>query len=473
MGQPMSDRRCTLAAAVSAVVVAGAAFGDGGCGSPEPVVFPKKASPVVLPIRDPILRPDLVVQATVHGRDDRHATLWMLLDSGATVGSLPEEVARGLGIPEARRVRMLAITGATRTTLVTAPRLTLGALVVSRIEFLVNTMAGPAAELGMVGQSILARVPWEISWDRGTVTLGATPWSEEEAEVTSVPLHPFASGVESVVARVNGRPLTMMLDTGAFVSAIPEGTARELGLEVESLSGRTFAGASGPFKPDHVFAADIQLGSLTLHRQRFMSSLSKGLAVLGRDILGQLEIQIVPGQRLLLRPRGDLRATAAARVHRWAWMRPCASLGCIRARIAAPTPDTTDERPAGAAAATPPVPRVELEIEAPLPGPLEILFGCADRGTEPDVVVTAGQRAVDALPPLTPLPDGPGPPPLQHLVVVVKSPAPGPLEVALPDADRLRASPAGSPCRDLAVLDVAPSSRGAKASEGVRAYLVR
>jgi clan AA aspartic protease (TIGR02281 family) len=172
----------------------------------------------------------------------------------------------------------------------------------------------------------------EISWDRGVVTLGAQPWPDG-TDVSSVPLEPFADGVETVTVRVNGRLLKMMLDTGAVVSAIPESAAGELGLEAEELPEHTFGGASGTFRADRVYTADIELGTAKLEGQRFMTSVSRNLAVLGRDILGQFNVAIVPGHRLFLRPRGDLRLTAEARVRRWPWMPACRSPGCVHARI--------------------------------------------------------------------------------------------------------------------------------------------
>jgi len=258
------------------------------------------------------------------------------------------------------------------------PRLELGELEVSSVAFLVNTLAGPAAELGLIGQSILSRMPWEISWDRGVVTLGAPPWPDG-ADVSSVPLDRFASGVETATVRVNGRSLKMMLDTGAVVSAIPESAAGELGLEAEEVPGHTFGGASGAFRADRAYTADIELGTAKLGEQRFMISVSRNLAVLGRDILGQFNVEIVPGRRLLLRPRGDLRLTAEERVRRWPWMPACRSAACVHARI---------EPSEGAC-------RLAVDVEAALPGPIEILFGCADRPAGTESIVTSGQRAID------------------------------------------------------------------------------
>ena len=404
----------------------------------------------MLRIRDPILRPDLAVEAVVHGQDGTQATMWMLLDSAATIGSLPAAVAADLRLVEARRATMIAINGVARISVMVVPRLELGELDVSSVAFLVNTLAGPAAELGLIGQSVLSRTPWEISWDRGVVTLGAQPWPDGP-DVSSVPLEPFASGVDMATVRVNGRPLKMMLDTGAVVSALPESVAAEFGLEAEELPEHTFGGASGTFRADRVYTADIELGTAKLEGQRFMTSVSRNLAVLGRDILGQFNVAVVPGHRLLLRPRGDLRLTAEARVRRWPWMPACRSPGCAHARI----------EPIEAAG------RLELDIEAALPGPIEILFGCADRPAGTEVIVTSGQRAIDPYAAVL------GRRTFRHLLVGLKSPSPGKTYLELADAGRLRVSADGPPCRELGVLDVAPARHGGDSRADVYARLVR
>ena len=82
----------------------------------------------------------------------------------------------------------------------------------------------------------------------------------------------------------------------------------------------------------------------------------------------------------------------------------------------------------------------------------KILFGCADRPAGTEVIVTAGQRALDPDPP------GPDAPTFGHLLVGLRTPAPGKTSTALPDAARFRASPMGPPCGELTVLDVAPAS---------------
>jgi hypothetical protein len=123
------------------------------------VILPGKPSPAVLPIRDPILRPDLAVEALVHGPGGKTAAIWLLLDSGATIGLLPTAVAADLRLTEERPATMLAINGAARTSLVVVPRLDLGELAVSRVAFLLNTLAGPAQALGVAEESVRGLVP--------------------------------------------------------------------------------------------------------------------------------------------------------------------------------------------------------------------------------------------------------------------------------------------------------------------------
>src|SRR5580765_3566535 len=126
-----------------AMVVGACVYGLGCRSNPYPsTIFPAKVSPTVLGIRDPILRPDLAVEAVVHGQDGTRTTIWMLLDSGATIGSLPAAVAADLRLVNERPATMIAINGMARTSVMVAPRIELGELGVSSVAFLVNTFTG-------------------------------------------------------------------------------------------------------------------------------------------------------------------------------------------------------------------------------------------------------------------------------------------------------------------------------------------
>jgi hypothetical protein len=85
-------------------------------------------------------------------------------------------------------------------------------------------------------------------------------------------------------------------------------------------------------------------------------------------------------------------------------------------------------------------------------------------GTE--VIVTSGQRAID------PYAAGLGRATFRHLLVGLKSPNAGKTYQELADLSRLRVSADGPPCRELAVLDVAPAHRGGDARAEVYARLV-
>jgi hypothetical protein len=86
-----------------------------------------------------------------------------------------------------------------------------------------------------------------------------------------------------------------------------------------------------------------------------------GYGLLGLNVLSRYRIQVVPGKRLALRPRGDTWESAPQRIARWPWTRACSSLGCLRARAL---------EPAGNDA------RLVFSFEVDLPYPVALLLGC-------------------------------------------------------------------------------------------------
>jgi hypothetical protein len=106
------------------------------------------------------------------------------------------------------------------------------------------------------------------------------------------------------------------------------------GLPSRETDGRTnFAAMS--FAVRRVFSGDTVLGSLRLGRASFaaLPGIDSRYGLLGFSLLARYRIQVVPGERLALRPRGDLWETAPQRIARWPWARGCEHLGCIQAHI--------------------------------------------------------------------------------------------------------------------------------------------
>ena len=120
------------------------------------------------------------------------------------------------------------------------------------------------------------------------------------------------------------------------------------------------------------------LGPLRLGRIDFQlyPYILGGSGVLGLDVLSRYRIQVVPGERLALRPRGDMWESAPQRIARWPWTRACPSVGCLRARL----------EPAGNDA------RLVFSFEVDLPHPVTMLLGCREADPVGSHVPTVCER---------------------------------------------------------------------------------
>jgi hypothetical protein len=182
-----------------------------------------------------------------------------------------------------------------------------------------------------------------------------------------------------------------------------------------------------------VISGDVALGPLRLGRIDFVSLPHHplGYGLLGLDVLSRYRIQVVPGERLALRPRGDTWESAPQRIARWPWTRACPTLGCLRARV----------EPAGNDA------RLVFSFEVDVPHPVKLLLGC--RETDP-----AGSRLPTVSEHLT---SGPISSPAYHLSVRVASTVKDQTVETMVFAGNRWLS--RTRCREISVLDVVPISR--------------
>lgn len=436
-----SDRGALLLLALSTLVACSHRQGRAS----QPVFTPDANTRVVLPILDPLWMPELAVRATVFGSQGQSATFWMLVDSGqSAICAVPQDKVQALGLPHLGSSDIWGLDGYAHGEVVSAPRLVLGDLVVSALPVFVAPEMRLLQKGGVLGQQVLGRSPWEIDWDRGTLTLGATPWANA-AEINTIVLRPSSRfGYDEIVVQVDGHPLPMVFDTGAYASAIPIDLARELHLAVAKrrppptfgFGPHFLAGVSRPLSADEIYTGDLRVGSLTLPAHPFVG-LQKGLpAILGRDVLTRFNLQVIPGQRLMLRPRGDLRATARARLARWPGLGACASPACVQATIEPQGEDV----------------RIELEFEAEIVGPMEIIFACATQPLSPEPFPTDAELALRDLPP----------PPYHHIALIFQTVKAGHRTATAPLSSRWFA-PDGSGCRTLTALDAFPAPEGDRA----------
>jgi hypothetical protein len=301
--------------------------------------------------------------------------------------------------------------------------LVLGDLVVRDVPVIMTRLDNRRFRSGILGQAILGHAPWEIDWDRGTLTLGATPWPEGPGVIV-LPLR-RRWGLDVVTLQVDGHPIEMILDTALDYSIIPAETAMNAGLSVHTVDRRHHPAGE-------MISGDAALGPLPLGHIDFVSFPHHlhGYGLLGLDVLSRYRIQVVPGVRLALRPRGDPWESAPQRIARWPWTRGCPTLGCLRARV----------EPVGNDA------RLLFSFEVDVPEPVELLLGC--READP-----AGSRLLTFSEHIT---SGPRTVPASHMSLRVAS--------AVKDQARETMVFAGNrwltrtQCREISVLDVVPIS---------------
>jgi hypothetical protein len=329
------------------------------------VVFPEGERAVVLPIQDPLFGRQPRVEGTLPGEPQ---SLWMQVDTCSEDVQMLEPLFHRLGRNPTTERNMRGWPDPTAV----LPRLDLGDLTLRDV---VMHPRGSG-----VGQSVLSHRPWEIDWDRGTLTLDVPPWPEGTAGAVRVPLR--RSGyLDFVELRAGGKAVDMALCTGSPVSYLP------LGADYRGLS-------CDPFDYDvpedsRACTGEASLGDFPIGRHRFLvhwqggtpppgvvrgiglafSSWPEEVGQLGLDVLALYRVRVVPGREMWLQPRlADVRQGVAERVSRWSWTRGCTQPGCVRADL--------EVRPAQRLEEQDPQLTFVLQLERPYPGPVTLVFAC-------------------------------------------------------------------------------------------------
>lgn len=328
--------------------------------------FPTTTTVTRLPIRAPLVRPDLRVMATLRANEKRTSTLFMTVDSGATGVTMPATAYHALGLETLRGVTIRSGDPFGRILTHDAgevPEMILGSLTVREVI----TALGDAPVLG---QSILTHAPWEIDWDRGMLTLGGNAWAGD-ARTTLIPVRHEADG-EVVRILVDGVPIDMILDTGAFVSMIPE--TRGDGLSARRLPPTILGSVGGETIVRRAFVGNVKLGALDVGVNEFAAVATAGrratFGLLGLDVLSRYQLQVVPGKHLALRPRGDVRQMTAERLARWSFLpTSCEHPGCVHGELSEGS-------------------KLTVTLDADLAQSIEVLLGC--KGDRDDTFVPTG-----------------------------------------------------------------------------------
>ena len=391
-------------------------------------VFPASPPVTKLAIRAPLVRPDLTVMATLRVSERRVAPVWMAVDSGATGVTMPTEAYYSLGLDALRNVTIRQEDPVGRVIHRDAglvPQLQLGALV---IDDVVTALGGGDT---ILGQSVLAHGVWEIDWDRGLLTLNGTQWAPD-ANTVVLPLRKEGDS-EVVTLHVDGAPIEMVIDTGAFVSTIPERVGASAGLSGRRLPPTTLHSLTGELVVRKLFAGVGRLGPLSLGHLELAAIHAGGrrasLGLLGLDVLSRYQVQIVPGAHLALRLRGDVRKTTAERIARWSFVpTSCAHPGCVHATLAAKGDHAL----------------LSVTLDADMDQPIEVLLGCA------------GDRGDTVVPTQTSFAFGEAPTVARHVRMRLPGRARGSIsELTIANGAAWFGS-AGGDCHALEALDVSP-----------------
>jgi predicted aspartyl protease len=320
-----------------------ACAGAAACATPLPSVPPPVLAGdrrVVLPLGDPFTLDALVVGAEVRGATGATFQEGFIVDCGATMSVIREPLVGRLGltpreIAQARTVDPLGRTRNLRSLIVSELRF--GRLVVRDLH------AATVGSDNILGDDVLNQTPWEVDLDHATLTLDAPAWSPQAA-LARIPIRrsgievadniAVASGTKLTVS-LNGHEVALTLDTGAARSALPAALVKELGLPANAAKP-VYVGTMQTLRAAaSVVEADLALGSVRLGKQTFLvlDGVARDWGVLGLDVLRHYVFRIEPGRWLELRPRVDVRVTAAARMARWPWAPRCPPNGCAVAHV--------------------------------------------------------------------------------------------------------------------------------------------
>lgn len=238
-------RQVLLGLAAALMLAEAAIAAEGGC------QLQKVAD---LPVTMAGLKPH--VPAKINGRD-----VVLVADSGAFFSMLGEANAKRLGLgrgmtPPGMRVR--GVGGTAPVKVGVADRFELSGGVLTNVDFLVGDLAPGSRADGILGQNVLGVLDVEYDFANGAIRL-FRPQGCEKARLAywagdkpvnvlsfraTTPREPHVIATASV----NGRPIRVMFDTGAFRSVLEQSTAERLGFRPDG-PGVEYGGLSGGIGP--------------------------------------------------------------------------------------------------------------------------------------------------------------------------------------------------------------------------------
>jgi len=105
-----------------------------------------------------------------------------------------------------------------------------------------------------------------------------------------------------VEAQVNGRPVRMLVDSGATVTTLGARTAERLGIEPSSPFPAAIETANGVVEMQRAQADDLRLGTIRLQDLPVHINPADNINVLGMNALSRLKRSSLEGRWLVLEP---------------------------------------------------------------------------------------------------------------------------------------------------------------------------
>ncbi|MEZ4446292.1 MAG: hypothetical protein R3B72_44855 [Polyangiaceae bacterium] len=241
-----------------------------------------------------------------------------LLDTGALT-TLAQPWAEQMGAAGCGAVTIEDAGGRTRAVpYARVPQLHLGSVEVRDVGVIVGWDAPPSrlacfSGLGLVGANALSAGRWHLDIEGGRLAVDGRVSFAEEGGV-SLPMTVLANGSPQMRLTLDGRPLDVMVDTGAAVDVeLPAALHRRLAARATPTARGHGDGASGFLGPVMgevaIFRHRIGVGAIQLERWPVTVREGGDRARVGVGFLRHFDIVLDwPGRRVELRPKAPIAA---------------------------------------------------------------------------------------------------------------------------------------------------------------------